>query len=201
MHEEWLFIYSICSGCHFISLPPPPTWGPRGGNISTETHLRMLSTAGHMTALPFFRFIFQGLCYSSPSQRASVSICLLRGEVNISTDKSLCASLPGVPLWHHFHRHLSLQLPDRRIFIVLLSQTHILTVWDADLPSQVLCLRLAYLRMRGWLTGSTNDHSHRWYSQTKAQGQATCKQGSHFSFGKIEKASTSDPESFSNGLE
>lgn len=157
MDEEGLFIYMLCLS---FCLPTTSTYlGPKRSEYIhsvLETNLCMLSTAGHITALPFFRFIFQSLYYSSPSQHALVSICLLQWEVNISTDKSLCASVPGVPLWHHFYRHLSLQLPDRRIFKVLLSQTIIPTVRAVDLPSQVLCLRLACLRMRGWLTVLTN---------------------------------------------
>lgn len=56
----------------------------------------MLITAGHITALPFFRFIFQSLYYSSLGQHALVSICLLLGEVNIPIDESFCASVPDV---------------------------------------------------------------------------------------------------------
>lgn len=77
-----LSLFPASSGAHEEGMYPPLLQTP--------------ITAGHITALPFFRFIFQSLYDSSLCQRASVSICLPRREVNIPIDESLCASAPDV---------------------------------------------------------------------------------------------------------
>lgn len=124
-------------------------WGPQGGNISTfswkQPLLQPLITAGHITATPYFRFIFQSFVFfkATPACCCSFHWFAARGE-----EKYACRRKPVGPRFQMFlvrhpffllflSRHLSLQLSHRRIFVVLLLQTNIPTVRAVGLPGQV----------------------------------------------------------------